>query len=126
MIIYTGLFLNTTLFTTHEKLIRNQHVTHEFRPKEINKNLFGQTATLKIIGFGADDENEGYLVKITKASGEIYEAFKDIECLHITTGVSATGKPVNTANLNFEPCEPFTVEATYGGFTDKGKVVYHD
>lgn len=122
MINYTALFINKEDRATSklDKTIEFQHITHEYRPKEVNKELFGQTAKLRVIGYGINEENEGYLVEIIEASEEIKKAFSIVEVPHITIGISKSGKAVNTRYLEFAAIEPFEIVATYGGFNGQG------
>lgn len=121
MINYTALFINTEDRATSklDKTIEFQHITHEYRPKEVNKELFGQTAKLKVIGYGINEKNEGYLVEIIEASEEIKKAFATVEIPHITIGISKNGKAVNTRFLEFTTIEPFEIIAIYGGYNGK-------
>jgi hypothetical protein len=116
--IYTALFINEEDRRTSrlDKTIEFQHITHQFRPKTVDERLFGQQATLKVVGYGINEENEGYLVEIVEASEELREAFASVEVPHITIGISNSGKAVNTRYLEFEEIEPFEIVATYGGF----------
>lgn len=114
-IIYTGIFFEK-MTGKLEKQIEFPHVTHEFRPMNINEDLFGQEVTFEIIGYGIDTENEGYLVKVKTATDEMRKALDIIAIPHITLSVSKNGKPVNTKNLEFKPCAGFEITGVYGGF----------
>lgn len=124
-IIYTALFIDKNSIPTSklDKTIEFPHMTHLFKPTEVNENLFGQKAILEVYGYGINAENEGWLVRIKEASEEIKKAFEVVEVPHITLGISKDGKAVNTRYLNFEAIEPFEIEAVYDGF-GKGKIIY--
>lgn len=59
----------------------------------------GQIADVTVVGYGFDDENVGLEVKIPK---NLMSYYHGADSVHITTSVSATGKPVNTARLKFQ------------------------
>lgn len=122
---YTGIFFHKAL-TDNGKLdtqIACPHVTHKYKPTEVNKSLFGQEVMFKVVGYGINEENEGLLVEVAQASDEMREALAEIEVPHITLSISKEGKAVNTRYLNFEPCTPWYLSGFYGGF-NKGKVFY--
>lgn len=122
---YTGVFFHSDL-TKNGKLAKQiacPHVTHQYKPTEVNKSLFGQEVTFKVIGYDINEENEGYLVEVYEASEEMKKALAEIELPHITLSISESGKAVNTRFLEFESCEPWFIGGYYGGF-EKGKIFY--
>lgn len=121
--IYTGVFFEENFNNKLDKKIQFPHVTNQFKPTKVDYSLFGQEVVFKVIGYGINEENEGYLVELVNATQEIKNAFANIEKLHITISVSQTGKPVNTKNLDFKPIQPFYLKGRYGGY-EKNKVVY--
>lgn len=124
--IYTGVFFDKAL-TENGKLnkqIAFPHVTHRFHPTEIDRNLFGQAVTFKVVGYGINAENEGLLVEVAEASEEMRKALAEVEIPHITLSISAEGKAVNTKYLGFEPCTPWYIGGRYGGF-ENGKVLFN-
>lgn len=122
--IYEGFFIQNKLQGILEKDIVNKHITTEFRPKKTHKELYGKTATFNVIGYGNNDVNEGFKVEMVSCENKaLRELFNNIPVPHITLSTSATGKPVDTAKLDFQPVNRQTVTGKFGGF-DSGKVVY--
>lgn len=121
--IFTGVFFEKKFETKLDKTIAFPHVTFQFKPKEIDKNLFGQEVTFKVVAHGINEDNEGFLVEIVEATEEMKKAFNKIERPHITIGVSNKGKAVNTKNLEFKPCDSFILKGRFGGF-EKNKIIF--
>lgn len=124
-IIYTGWFISPKELqkASLEKIIEYPHLTLAFKPKDAFLNKFGTVATIKIIGYGNDGDNEGYLCEITPEDEFLKNQIKDIKVPHITLSVSADGKPVNTSGLDFYPIDkPFIIKGVYGAFVS-GKVI---
>ena len=122
--IYEAFFIQEQLDSTLEKDIQNKHITTEFRPKQTHQDLYGKTATFKVIGYGNDDKNEGFKVEMVSCEDvALKELFDNIPLPHITLSVSNDGKPVNTAKLDFQPVNGQIVTGKFGGF-DNGTVVY--
>lgn len=135
--IYTGFFVNKTELeeilkktTGHsfslEKPIEFPHVTTEFRPGAVNKQLFGSEVNIIIDGYAKDAKNEGFRVKLEsddfELQKEIVKTQREGHTPHITLSVSSDGKPVDTVNLEFEDIEPVEIVGTFGGFNKNGKV----
>lgn len=125
MITYTALFLaeKDRLPSKLAKTIECQHITHQYRPAVIPTRFFGQTAKIRVTGYGINANNEGFKVEIVEASEELRKAFENVELPHITTGISKSGKAVNTRFLDFAEIEPFELTVTYGGF-ENGKIIF--
>lgn len=122
---YTGVFFDKALTDNGklDKQIAFPHVTHKYKPAEIDRSLFGQVVIFKVIGYGINAENEGLLVEVAEASEKMKKALAEIEVPHITLSISANGKAVNTRYLDFEPCIPWYIGGHYGGFK-KGKTFF--
>lgn len=72
---------------------------------------------MEVIGYGADDDNEGLLVRLKSANPKLQKKFEEIEKPHITLSISQKGKAVNTRFLDFKPIEkPFSFTMIYGGY----------
>lgn len=116
-VIYEAFFINNGIKGKLENDIELKHVTTEFRPKVTHEEFYGSTAVFEVIGYGNDSINEGYLVK--PISGDAIGLLDSVEVPHITLSVSTEGKPVNTKNLDFHPCERFQINATFNAFVGK-------
>lgn len=115
--IYEGFFIQDNLESTLEKDIANKHITTQFRPKQTHEKLYGEKATFKVVGYGNDGVNEGFLVQLVSCDDqELKQLFNEIPVPHITLSVSNIGKPVNTAKLNFKPVNGQTITGIFGGF----------
>ena len=118
--IYEGFFIKEDLHGKLAKNIEYKHITTEFKPRHPHEDLYGITARFAITGYGNDDNNEGYLVKLVSCeSDELVELFNNISVPHITLSTSIDGKPVNTKNLEFKPFDGGIITATFGGFLGK-------
>lgn len=129
-VIYNALFVDNeerkkllTIGSKHlSKIIAEPHVTLHFRPTAENtySNLWGGKATLKVVGYANDGKNEGVLVKVKAEDPLLQVLFDSVKTPHITISVSDDGKPVDTAKLDFQLCDPITVKATFGAFVSTG------
>lgn len=125
-IIYTGIFFNREnteklyeAFPAHLlRQIANPHVTLIFRPigKNQHTELFGTKATVKITGYARDEDNEGVLVSVHSEDERLRVLYSSLPKPHITLAVSTSGSPVNTARLDFEPCDGPTLTGTFDAF----------
>ncbi|MCQ2570995.1 MAG: hypothetical protein MJ154_01995 [Candidatus Saccharibacteria bacterium] len=129
-IIYTGLFIEKNSFynlfpAKLAKEIEYPHVTVFFKPKgsEVHQELFGEKATITVTGYGCDEKNEGFSVKINAQNPELQKLCDGILVPHITISVSEDGKPVDTGKLEFETREQVSIEATFGAFTTGGLIL---
>lgn len=100
-----------------EKDIKGKHVTFAFRPKEgFPESLMGKTFSLMVIGYGNDGENSGFEVALPE---ELIPYYEGALTIHITTSISLTGSPKNTAKLVFNPITPFSITGELGYQTGK-------
>lgn len=106
-----------------EKMIEHPHVTFEYKPELVDENFFGEIIDITIIGYACDGKNEGVLVNMYSKNSELQEIIDRICVPHITLSVSKNGKPVDTKNLDFKPCEPIKMSGKYGGYDKWGKVI---
>ena len=128
--IYAGIFLDEDdqFIGSLDKTIEHQHVTIAFKPDEeteavIRKHL-GEEVELMVEGYGCDDDNEGLKVMIFDwDSMELMPLFDNIDIPHITISVSETGKPKDTAKLEFEDTPAFFIVGKIGYFDGRGVIV---
>ena len=122
---YTGCFLDYPSSKTIKKkrpgrALSNPndilHMTIQFQPDCIDEKLFGERIRIKVIGYGIDEENEGFLVEAHSDNHDVQQLIDSIEIPHITMSISANGKHRNTRNLNFKRIEPFIISGIYGGY----------
>lgn len=124
-VIYEAFFIQGSLSSKLSKNIEFKHITTEFKPAKSHEHLYGQQATFVITGYGNDEVNEGYKVKLVSCeSDELRELYEAISIPHITLSISPEGKAVNTKNLDFEPIDEFTILTKFGGFL--GKPIYKE
>lgn len=99
---YWGIFFNPSPIKTSLSGfndIKSPHVTFEYGDLAPDE-LVGKKTSVKVVGYGHDDKNEGYLVEIPE---DLKPYYKGAENSHITIAVAEGGKPVDTAKLNFKP-----------------------
>ncbi len=126
-LIYWGIFLDNpdSLKKTLEKKIVYPHITYGFKT-EMPLYILGESATIEVVGYAIDDNNEGYSVRIPD---DPYGLSRNLFYLkrktpHVTTSVSSIGRPVDTRDLHFEPIEPFTLTGRFGYFSNINCVKY--
>lgn len=100
--------------------IQNPHITLQYKPKDYHEEFLGIPIQVTVIGYGRDCDNEGLLVRTHSDVEELNHLFHTIKNPHITLSKSQHGASINTAYLDFQPCEPFFLEGVYGIFTDTG------
>lgn len=125
-IVYEGFFINTEIKGGLEHDIDHKHLTTQFKPKKTHQNLYGIAVVLHASKYAMDKDNEGYYIdRISTSYRELDDLFNALEVPHITLSVSETGKPVNTAKLDFENGCPIdtTFQAYFGAFTDEGYIL---
>lgn len=116
-VIYEAFFIIDDLISKLSKDIEYKHITTEYKPIKSHEQLYGQEAKFLITGYGNDEINEGYKVKLISCeSHELEELYNSIPVPHITLSISPEGKAVNTKNLEFKETPNFTVTAKFGGF----------
>lgn len=124
-VVYEAFFVQGSLDSKLAKDIEFKHITTEFKPAKSHEHLYGQQATFVVTGYGNDEVNEGYKVKLVSCeSDELRDLYEAIPIPHITLSVSPEGKAVNTKNLDFGPTDEFTVLTKFGGFL--GKPIYKE
>jgi len=128
-VIYEGFFISG-LEGSLDKLVKNQHITTDFRPENPHPELYGEKAFFIVTGYGNDGENEGLSVELYGETKEhlkeqLRELYEKIPVPHITLSVSEEGKPVNTSRLVFsgEKFKGRVLSATFGAFNGQG-VIY--
>ena len=124
-VVYEAFFVQGPLASNLSKDIEFKHITTEFKPAISHEHLYDQQATFVITGYGNDEVNEGYSVKLVSCeSDELRELYEAISIPHITLSVSSEGKAVNTKNLDFRLTNEFTILTKFGGFL--GKPIYKE
>lgn len=119
-VIYEAFFITENLASSLSKDIEYKHITTEYRPSKTHEHLYGKEATFLIYGYGNDNINEGYCVKmISCEDDELRELYKSIAIPHITLSVSEEGKPVNTSKLVFEQTIDKVIKCKFGGYLNK-------
>ena len=106
-----------------DKIIQYPHITFEYKPTEIDEELFGQEIEIVAFAYGNDGQNEGLKVELNSQNECIEKMISNIRIPHITVSVCKTGKPVNTSELEFHPIEPFKLKGKYGGYCKNGSAV---
>jgi hypothetical protein len=104
---YYGLFFDKNKFKPKlEKIIEKPHVTFLYDNKlELPLELINKKANVKVVGYGNDGKNEGYLVELI--NDEFLDFYKGAKQMHITISLSNDAKAVNTCDLIFKPIESF-------------------
>lgn len=100
--VYWGLFVNQEIGYSLEVPVEDMHVTFGFgvpMPAE----LLGKKGAVTVIGAGCDDRNEALRVSLPPMYWEVY---KGADVPHVTLSTSKDGKPVDSANLDFEQWDP--------------------
>ena len=120
-VIYEAFFILDNLESKLAKDIEYKHITTEFRPRKTHEHLYGKEATFLIFGYGNDNINEGYCVKMLSCEDEELKElyYNNINVPHITLSVNKIGKPIDTAKLTFEPTEEKVIRCKFGGFIGK-------
>ncbi|MBE7002218.1 MAG: hypothetical protein E7421_05965 [Ruminococcaceae bacterium] len=91
------------------------HITFVYAPKSVPEELFGQTISIMVMGYGNDGHNEGLRVTLTSNHPTINEMIAQIPVPHITLAVSNDGQAVNTRYLCFSPVKQFSLVGYFGG-----------
>lgn len=103
--------------------VENPHITFQYKPKSIDRELFGQRIQVEIVGYGNNGINEGLCVRVFAGDPQIQEMIKKIEIPHITLALSEGGEAVNTRELEFSEIPTITITGIYGGCTEDKKVI---
>ncbi len=127
---YTGVFFERTPFfaLVSEKIgtirlhqdVFYPHITFQYMPKIIQKELFGEEAEFRVVGYGNDGLNEGLCVEWLSGSIRVKQLFDEIKIPHITLSYTEYGSAVNSRYLDFKPITPFNICGVFGGFTKTG------
>ena len=126
---YIGCFLDETaaeemrshrIGTELSRPNRRLHMTIKVDPETVDEELFGENIRLRVIGYGIDENNEGFLVEAYSDNEEIQRLIDTIEIPHVTMSISTNAKHRNTRYLEFQPIEAFEVTGTYGGYIRSG------
>ncbi len=104
------------------RVIAHPHVTFAYMPAQVDRSLFGQKLTVTVTGYGCDGKNEGLYVSVHAKHAALQAMADAIAVPHITVSVSETGKPVDTAQLEFLPTSPFSLTGIFGGYLPDGTV----
>lgn len=119
--VYWGIFFPGHEFETSlEKPVEDKHVTFGFKTP-MPADLLGKSATVSVTGYGNDGRNEALLVDFESWCWDIF----GLSVPHITLSTSTDGKPVDSANLEFDVWEwdkCYDVEGVFGYF-DGEKIV---
>lgn len=99
---------------SHE--IEDTHITFKYKPRRVDKSLFGTPIRVTITKYGCDKENEGLLVKLSSEDPRINEMISHIPKPHITLSVSDTGRAVNTRYLDFVDIPETCITGRFGGY----------
>lgn len=132
-VIYQGLFLDAESLELLNKMegskklerdISSKHITFEIYPTlPFPDSLMGQNLTVDVVGYGNNGHNSGFEVVL---SDELYSSYKNNKRPHITSSVSLTGEPKNTASLYFKPITPFKVTGVLGYYYGKEIIFNND
>ena len=130
---FTGIFFNRNEFYREcdrlnigvrlASCVRNPHVTVKYKPDILHKELFGQKAVFRAIGYANDGVNEGFKVELVSAGKDLEELVKEVPIPHITISFGKSAKAVNTRYLDFKPIKPVEFEGVFGGRTYNDKII---
>lgn len=132
MILYSGIFFdkNTSNIIKKYEIKRlaksNEflHCTFKFKPSENEINEFnkilGKNVELALLGYGSNDKNSGFNVKIPGEFEQFYINYdldSKLTTPHITSSISNDGNPIDTKDLEFVKfTEPIKVTGKFGYF----------
>ncbi len=125
---YIGCFLNREELFQKVSSIRNgslpnekplPHITFVYKPETVPEDLFGESITVTVTGYGNDGNNEGLQVSLASNNPAINKMISNIPVPHITLAVSDDGQAVNTRYISFSPISPFTITGYFGGYIDE-------
>ena len=140
-VVYTGIFLpreevekipylRETRFggAALRNEIQNMHITLAFRPKKVDLSMVEYPVLFEVKGYANDGNNEGILVGNFSGAQNVVKVLNRLKKPHITLSVSSTGKPVDTAKLNFHQVwapQPIVLRGRFGMYFSDGKVRYY-
>lgn len=129
---YVGCFFEAEELFEKVKFIRKNplsmaieypHITFQYRPESINRELFGQKLQVEIVGYGNNGINEGLYVRASASDLQLQEMIKKIEIPHITLALSEGGEAVNTRDLEFAAIPSIIITGEYGGCTEDKRLI---
>jgi hypothetical protein len=107
MVLYWGIFFDESQFNNLPRKgilgneVSDKHVTCGFKKGFPLRHRDGDQVQVRVIGYGSDGVNEGYLVEILDP--EVNTHYQGAEQKHITLSLGPSGKAVKTAELSFDP-----------------------
>ena len=108
------------------KIVPSNYISVAFREgTEGHEKYFGKKVVLKIVGYGRDDNNEGFKAEIypTGDAGLDY-ILRGVPDPVIPLSTSAKGLIKNTKTLKYWSLfNPFFIEGTYVGIDKSGKFI---
>ena len=141
-IIYAGLFINPE--DLYKKFppslshkIRDPHITVSYRPgaEKLLLDSLSSNASIHVVGYGNDGQNEGLLVEVTADDPAIQKVIDERAELdengemktfpvHITLSIADGVEAVNTRNLDFKPLPtPVDLTGSYQLFRKDGVLI---
>ncbi len=129
--LYTGCFFDfseiAALAKKHaperlHRVIQTPHVTFTYQPDTVDTSLFGTAVQVTLVGYGNNEENEGFRVVLTSDNKDVQTMIDTIEVPHITLSVSEDGRARNTKFLTFRDIQPIQITGIYGGYTQQHRV----
>lgn len=109
-----------------DKLTPTNYISVGFRGEtEGHEKFYGTKITLKIVGYGRDDDNEGLRVEIHPTGNkELDNILKKVTDPVISLSTSATGLAKNAKSLRYWALfNPFFITGVYSGINSKGHVI---
>lgn len=142
-IIYAGLFVNPDELYSQfppslSHKIRDPHVTTAYRPgtDKVFLDSLGSDATIRVVGYGNNGQNEGLLVEVMASSPAIQKTLIERTAMddntgrikpvpmHITLSIAEGAEAVNTRNLDFKTLEnPVEFTGNYKLFCKNGTLI---
>ncbi len=140
MVSYEGIFFeneskNTILSLEKKHLpIMNDelHCTFVYHPsyEDLYDELVGKEFDIKLIGYGCNDKNSGFLIEIPEELKKYYknidrEENNVLKKPHITVSLTEDSKPYYTKDIDFiELKEPITVKGKFGYWMKNNDIEY--
>ena len=129
---YVGCFFEAEELYEKTKLIRESplpmaveypHITFQYRPESVDRELFGQKLQVEIVGYGNNGINEGLYVRVASSNSKLQAMVNKIEVPHITLALGEGGEAVNTRELEFAEIPSIIITGEYGGCTEDRRVI---
>ena len=100
------------------------HVTLKYKPDELHEELFGGEVRIEAFAYGNDGCNEGLAVTVHTDDETLKAMLAQVPVPHITVSIAEDAEAVDTARIQFERIEPFTIKGYFGGFClENGPVI---